>query len=276
MLYPRTFIERQIMVRHEQLHNPPLVEALLEIKWELEQIASGVFRDPGFSVAHQRFYNQVKDRLGFIEALPTVQIPDELTAHINKYRYRVGENEWPLVQIGPGIATLNFTTPYNWGNFLENAKQLIPDLLKAYEDYPLTFSSLLLRYINAEPFDFETRDLLSFMQTSLNTQFQPPAGVAASQFKGGMKGANWTIQYELIRPQGIGTLKFSTGATPEGIRSVIWEQAVQSTGDQVPQPDDKNNTAIIEWLELAHEVIESWFLSIVNGELLQKYKGGSE
>ena len=264
------------MTKHKTLESPPLVEALLEIKWDLQEITPGVFRDPGFSVAHLKFYEQVKADFGFIEPLPSLQVPDELTAYINKYRYRVGEGQWPLVQIGPGIATLNFTSPYDWESFLQRARKLIPDLLTAYEGFNLTFSSVLLRFINAEPFDYENQDLLKFMEENLNTKFYPPVGPQTTSTIRGIKGANWALQYELVQLQGTGVLRFSTGVGPEGTKSVIWEQLIQSTGDQVPQPDGKENAEIINWLRLAHDIIEEWFLSITKGKLLEKYTGGEK
>jgi uncharacterized protein (TIGR04255 family) len=273
MLYGELY-ESHKMTERKKLQKPPLVEALLEIKWELQEIAPGVFRDPGFNVAHLRFYERVKTEFAFIEPLPTLQVPDELTAHVTKYRYRVAEGRWPLVQIGPGIAALNFTDPYDWETFLHHARKLIPDLLAAYEGYTLTFSSIMLRYINAEPFDYEENDLLLFMKERLNTEFKPPTSAESRFSKGQITGANWSIQYELIKPEGTGILRFSTGLSPSGNKSVVWEQIVQSTGTQVPQSDGKENTEIIRWLELAHDVSEQWFLGVVAGKLLEQYEGG--
>jgi uncharacterized protein (TIGR04255 family) len=249
-----------------------LVEALLEVKWELDEIVPGVFRDPGFSVAHVRFYEQVKAEFPFIEPLPTLQVPDELTAHLAKYRYRVAQDKWPLVQIGPGVATLNFTEPYDWQSFLSHARKLFPALVSAYDGYRIQFSSLVLRYINAEPFDYEKEDVISFLRTHLNTEFRTP--VERRFLRQSARQASWSVQYGLSKPSGAGILRFSTGKNPQGNRTVIWEQVVESTGTQVPTSNQEDFTLIIRWLDEAHTVIEDWFLSVVEGRLLSKYQGG--
>ncbi|MEW6580092.1 MAG: TIGR04255 family protein [Chloroflexota bacterium] len=262
------------MAERRKLQHPPLVEALLEVRWELDEIAPGVFRDPGFSVAHVRFYEQVKSEFPFIEPLPTLQVPDELTAHLAKYRYRVAQGQWPLVQIGPGVATLNFTEPYDWESFLSHARRLFPALVSAYDGYEMQFSSLMLRYINAEPFDYEKDDLVSFLRTHLNTEFQTPVEKRFLELRQRVRQVSWSAQYELSKPSGTGILRFATGKNPQGNRTVIWEQVVESTGAQMPASNREDFTMIIHWLDEAHAVVEDWFLCVVEGRLLSKYQGG--
>lgn len=259
------------MAEHRQLKNPPLVEALFEIRWTLGQVAPDVFHDPGFGVAHVRFYDLVKHTFPFIEPLPSLQVPNELTPYIPKYRYRVDGNKWPLVQIGPGVASLNFTKPYTWRSFLEYAKKLIPNVLEAYKGHDLVFSSIMLRYINAEPFDYERADLLGFIEKNLHTTFYSPVKSGSLHAKS-VEAVNWITQYKLTKPKGMGILRFSTGISGEEIKSILWEQVVQAIGDQVPQPDNDKNSEIIQWLKSAHNVVEDWFFSIVGEALLKKYE----
>ncbi len=262
------------MNQNKKLKSPPLVEALLEIKWELEDIGSGVLRDPGFDIAHLRFFEYVKEPFSYVEPLDTLKIPNEMTPHLVKYRYRVKEDGWPLVQLGPGVASLNFTKPYDWDTFLDHAKRLIPNLLQAYEGFDLQISSLLLRYINAEPFDFDECDTLEFVDTQLNTLFRPPVNMKTN-YSNRIKGGSWSLQYELTKPLGTGILRFTT-ATRKEVKSIVWEQNVRSVDEEVPQPDGGENAEIVEWLRLAHDVIEDWFLQIVRGDLLTRYEGGEK
>jgi len=45
-----------------QLKNAPLIEALLEIRWELTKVGPDAFRDPGYRLAIGRLYDRIRDR----------------------------------------------------------------------------------------------------------------------------------------------------------------------------------------------------------------------
>ena len=102
----------------EQLEKKPLVEALLEVKWGLEGPPDGPQKDPVYPLFVGQLYALVKDSYSHVEKLPATSVPDEITPYIVKYRFRETENGWPLVQAGPGIASLNFTDSYKWDKFL--------------------------------------------------------------------------------------------------------------------------------------------------------------
>ena len=259
------------MSQEKKLKFAPLVEALFEIKWVLKSTDQGGLIDPGFDVALLRFSECVKTRFKHVQPLDSLKIPKDMAPYLVRYRYRVEEDKWPLVQLGPGVASLNFTEPYDWDSFLTEARHLVPCILGAYEGFDLTLSSLLLRYINAEPFDFEEYDVLEFLATKLNTRFRPPVSEMASHPER-IKECNWFLQYQLPEPCETGELRIATGMRG-GERNIIWELNVRST-NQVPQPDGTQNKAIIEWLHLAHKVIEEWFFEIIDGDLLRKYQGG--
>ena len=96
------------------LQNKPLVEAIFELRWKLEERSPGIKIDPHYKILVGAMYEKVKDRYPFPEQMPTVNIPDEMAAHVVQHRFRKAENEWPLVQVGPGIVTLNDTHGYTW------------------------------------------------------------------------------------------------------------------------------------------------------------------
>ncbi len=117
----------------EQLENSPLVEALLEIKWKLNRIRPDTFEDPGHKWASGRLYDRVRERFGHIQELPASLVPEEMTPHTVRHQFRTEKNGWPLVQLGPGIATVNFTSPYSWDSFRETIEFFIPRLLDSYQ-----------------------------------------------------------------------------------------------------------------------------------------------
>ena len=147
----------------EKLKNPPIVEALVEIKWKLkEKTPTGNF-DPHYQFLLGTFREHIKEEYPFHEALPASEVPDEMTGGIVKHRFRVDKDTWPLVQIGPGIVTVNETEKYGtFDHFKPKAASVIKALFKSHpQPADLNINSLMLRYIDAKEFDYFTNDVVS-------------------------------------------------------------------------------------------------------------------
>jgi uncharacterized protein (TIGR04255 family) len=104
-------VEVTVMAR-KILRNKPLLEAIFELRWELQEQAPGLKLDPHYKILIGSLYDRVKDEYPFHEELPTATIPDEISGYIVKHRFRKSENGWPLIQLGPGVVTLNDTEGY--------------------------------------------------------------------------------------------------------------------------------------------------------------------
>src|SRR3972149_1757610 len=96
-------------------------------------------------------------------------MPDEMLGYVVQHRFRLAENRWPLVQVGPGVVTLNETENYEWDDFEVRSGQLINCLFAAYPDAPhsLTITNLQLRYIDAIRFEFDRDNIFEFMADKL-------------------------------------------------------------------------------------------------------------
>lgn len=252
-----------------QLTNKPLVEALLEVKWALREIGPGTAQDPGYPLFVGRFYEQVKDIYGLVEVLPAVQVPDQITAHIVKYRFRKGPDAYPLVQTGPGVATLNFNDDYVWEKFLPAAIDFQKKLLASYSlgnSEPPKFTSFLLRYINAVHVP-EKNDLVDFLSRKLNTVVSIPESIAKSrEISGSPQGFMLNIAYPLDQPNATGILRMASGSK-NNKPALVWEVNIHSIGDAVPQAIDDFE----KWLVAAHEVVENWFFSMIKGDLEKEF-----
>lgn len=85
------------------LKNKPLVEAILEVKWALTSPTPGVQIDPHYKILLGRLYDKVCEQYPEHEQLPTATVPDEIVGHTVQHRFRYAPNDWPLIQVGPGI-----------------------------------------------------------------------------------------------------------------------------------------------------------------------------
>jgi len=258
-----------------KLPNKPLIEAILELKWELKEIAKGIRRDPKYPFYLGKLYDLVKGGYPHIETLPAVQVPDEITPHEVKYRFRKADGEYPLIQLGPGIATLNFTNGYHWDAFFTAAKVFVGNLIEAYRigggDQKPRFSSILLRYINAVEVDPHNFDIMDYLSAKLHTKVVLPKDVVTSpQISGAPVGFYLSTSCPLNTPESVGTIRFSTGQS-SGKPAVIWDLSIQSEKDRSPREVGECEA----WLTSAHDVAESWFFSLIKGELEAQF-GGSE
>ena len=96
----------------EKLKNPPIVEALVEIRWELTEKALAGYFDPHYQFLLGTFREHIKEKYPFHEALPASEMPDEITGGVVKHRFRIAKDAWPLVQIGPvGLTNSNLRRP---------------------------------------------------------------------------------------------------------------------------------------------------------------------
>ena len=116
------------------LTNKPLVEAIFELRWELQEVSPGFKTDPHYPILIGGIYGKAKSQYGFHEKLPTATMPDEIAGYIVQHRFRKGENSWPLIQIGPGIITLNDTEGYVWEDFEKRIPAVVDMLFDTYPD----------------------------------------------------------------------------------------------------------------------------------------------
>jgi len=205
------------------LKNKPLVEAIFELRWQLKEIQPGVKVDPNYKMLVGRVYERLKEEYPYSEQLPTATMPDEIAGYIVQYRFRKDKDRWPLVQIGPGIITLNDTEGYDWDDFVKRISEIITVLFELYPDAEnsLKANSLLLRYIDAIEFDYEHEDIFSFPSAK-------PEGA---------------IHMRVLR----GKVKTSD--------TLLLETMVNLTGEDVPQEKGK----IFDWVRYAHGLIHKWF-----------------
>ena len=99
------------------LKKPPLVEAIVELRWAP--------RDAQLSQGFDLSYNRLVGRLSEVfaeypeyEALSNVELPARIAAENNlvQHRFRASPGGWPLIQVGPTAFTINETENYDWDN----------------------------------------------------------------------------------------------------------------------------------------------------------------
>jgi uncharacterized protein (TIGR04255 family) len=211
-----------------------------------------------------RLYERIRSRFPTIEELPAAAVPEQMTPHIVRQRFRASPGGWPCVQLGPGVMTVNFTNEYSWTSFRENALWLLPQLEQAYEGVgAVSPEFVLLRYINVLPFNVSSTDVLSFLSDKLHVTLTLPDAIARYSARAGLPdGLIARVGLPLNRPRGTGAIQVASGAR-DNEPSLVWEQSISSNAPHAP------SIAVIgqSWLDEAHAVIEDWFFALIGGEL---------
>ena len=251
------------------LKNKPLVEAIFEIKWELKENGEGLRIDPHYKILVGSLYSKLKTEYPYHEPLPSASIPDDIAGHLIQHRFRKGVNQWPLVQIGRGIFTVNNTEGYIWEGFEGKVIGAVKSLFEAYpESENLKINSLLLRYIDAVEFNFETNNIFDFLAGKMKTTVKPYSGLFKdTSVDSTPLSFDWRFSFPCKKPAGVIHLRFVRGkkANADGL---IWETVVQSTNEQVLQMPEK----LTEWLNDAHTLTDDWFFKLIEGELERRFE----
>ncbi len=261
---------------------PPLGEAWLELRWHLKEVGPpGFLQDPDYPFALGAFFGAVRDRYPHKTDLEASRAPLELLPHIVRHQFWSAEGKWPVLQLGPGVASVNFTQPYSWGTFKTEALYLRSALLEAYSGILPQLDVATLRYLNAEPFNFTEKDVLEFLRSNLNTTLILPKGLPGHfASKATPASLNLRTTFDLTIPKGTGALTLATGtrsltptsAVVEDLTNVtIWQLEVASGGADAPHIASDLDFSL--WLDQAHSDIHEWFFSFIEGVLYNKYSG---
>ncbi|MEW6248028.1 MAG: TIGR04255 family protein [Nitrospirota bacterium] len=253
------------------LKNKPLVEAILELKWVIPTSKAGEIEvDPHYRILLGRFSERVEQDYPFHEPLPSAQIPDMMAAHMVQHRFRIGQGKWPLIQIGPGIMTVNETEGYIWDDFKRRCEKAVRDLFDAHPaKQSFALRDLALRYIDAVDADFTKESVFDFLDEKMKTKISLPETL----FEGGRVNRNptvfnWQVSFQHDDPGGFLTVRFAVGQR-NGNPALIWETIVQASGAQIPPIPD----GFSAWLSKAHDLTDDWFFKLIEGDLERRFCG---
>jgi uncharacterized protein (TIGR04255 family) len=252
------------------LKNKPLVEAIFELRWKLQEPVPGMKIDPHYRIIIGRIYDKLSTEYRFHEQLPTASVPDEIAGYVVQHRFRKDKDKWPLIQIGPGIITVNDTEGYQWEDFEKRIIQAVNSLFEAYPDSKdnLKLDSVVLRYIDAINFDFEKENIFIFLKEKMKTSINfYPKLFEGTGVKEQPLGFDLRASFVSIKPRGAVNLRFVRGKIKEQ-DALIWETTVQSTPEDVPEVKDQ----IVDWVKEAHDLTDDWFFKLIEGELLGRFE----
>ena len=252
----------------KELKHKPLVEAILEVRWKLQGEVPGGQTDPHYKILLGRLFDRMLKEYPVHEQLPTANIPDEFVGYVVQHRFRVADNSWPLVQVGPGIFTLNSTSDYKWSDFLPRALTAVNQLYDAHpKSENLKITNIVLRYIDSTGFDFVNRNTFEFLRDKLKIDISLPnnffEGTNVETFPSSL---TFQSSFKCDKPKGIINVGLATGQN-NNAPALIWETTVESAGGDLPEMPG----AFESWIEAAHAITNDWFFKMIEGELKRSF-----
>ena len=256
-------------MQRKVLKNKPLIEAIFEVKWQLIEQGEGLRIDPHYKILIGSLYSKFKEEYPYHEMLPTASIPDNMADYVIQHRFRKGKNEWPLIQVGPGILAVNDTEGYIWEDFEKRVMNAVKILFEVYpEREKLEINSLLLRYIDAVEFNFESYNIFDFLSQRMKTGITVyPKLFKDTKVEPLPSSFDWRLSFPSKKPEGTIHLRFTRGKK-ENTDALIWETMVQSTNNELLPIPEK----ITDWLNNAHDLTDDWFFKLIEGELERRFE----
>lgn len=172
------------MTKNSKLKNAPLQEVILEIRWEGNMDDFGNKYDAGFELAQGTFYERIKKSFPVHKKLTTTT--QSLGFGYPIHQYWTNETEWPVIQHGQGVLTINqIEEKYTWNRFRELTLEVISSLKESYND-KITINYISLEYLDA--FDINDTNnysvfkfIESNLQTSIDTKYKLPGTLSNIQ-----------------------------------------------------------------------------------------------
>lgn len=244
-----------------KLPKAPLQEVIFEARWQLNPDPSGKnWIDPQFDFALGKFQDLVKREFPeTIEKYPK-DIPNQFLAHQTMYQFWKSKDHWPVIQIGPGVLTVNDTDEnYIWeDNYLPLIQRTLRNLEQAYDS--IRFQQYSLRYIDVvdvEDYGFDSWQ--GFVQSHVNFSFE-------NQFD--TKGQLSSLQFnQVFNVPDIGQLSvaFSSGVNKKKKPTFMWQIGV------LQQEVSADTVALEKWLDEAHDCTSQVFKDFCKKEFYESF-----
>jgi uncharacterized protein (TIGR04255 family) len=243
-----------------KLPKAPLQEAICELKWQLQPDESGKqLIDPEFVFALGKFDKIIRQEFPFRVSKFPSQIPSHLLQYQAMHQFWKAENTWPVVQLGPGIVTVNDTEKnYEWSDtYLPNILKTLDALGNSYGN--LQFNSLSLRYIDVvRVADYGFKSWEQFVHKHLNFEFN-------NRFdsRGELAQFHFEQSFE-IKELGMLNLAFNNSLNNKNEDIFIWQTAVYRQSEC--KLDD-----IQAWLTRAHDCTSEVFKDICKNDFYASF-----
>jgi len=244
-----------------QLPNAPLQEVIFEIRWALKpgkELGQIEIVDQDFELASGRLSSVIEKEFTFYKRIVPKDLPEQFLNYIPVHQYWISENKWPVLQLGPGIFTINCTDEdYDWETgFRQLIEKGIGWLIEAYKQ-PLNFQFASLKYIdaiNVENYGSIKNGWSEFIKSHFNFEYYNKFNT-----RGRQKRIQVNQTFELTDKSEL-QLFISDGIT-KNKKALIWQTSVMK------KATFKTTSELINWADYAHSITHELFKEMIKPDL---------
>lgn len=245
-----------------KLPNAPLEEVIFEVRWLLQPSEeTGQMHDAGFELASGKLNSIVEEILPFYKRIVPMGVPEQFLHYRAVHQYWTAENTWPVVQLGPGIFTVNSTELwYDWeNNFYPFLQKAIQWLEQSYKN-SLQFAFASLRYIdtiNVNKYGGIKNGWQEFIEKHFNFSYSNSFNTRGSQ-----KQIQINQVFEL-EDQSLLQIQMSDGSK-NNEPALIWQTAIL-------KKQQFTNKQLINWADEAHTITHQLFQEMLKPEIYASF-----
>ncbi len=238
------------------LENAPLVEVMLEIFWEVK--VDYDYNNLQYLIGD--LFTEIKNKYPVRNAVYDSTIPPmELLTHRPLHRYRKLKDGYPLIQIGPGLITVNTVNQnYDWDTFKIEIEFVI-DALSRLDTFGIDKVKTRLTYFDFVKDNFEKDNRIEYLANKMN--FELNQNIITDKSKTKAFNFNIAFQYEN------NTINYILKDRKIDDELGVWlEYAVTSDSEL-----KFNKISILKWAEKAHDKCRDIFYKTFDGILLKQF-----
>lgn len=243
-----------------KLKQAPLKEVIFEVKWQLYTDERGVVYDPGFDYAVGIFASILKDSFPVHKRItPAGNNQEEYAINRPTFQFWKGELEWPVIQLGPGILSVNSTdVDYIWETTYRTTIQLAMNTLYSSYYKNIIFNNISLQYIDAVDID-DNYSFSEFASVNLQTDL-----INKYDIPGRLKGMHIDQVFELEDKSNL-RLSIQSGVNNNNFKpAMIWVTGIENSNTIPPE-------SVIEWLDMAHGCASALFVNMLNPDFYASF-----
>jgi len=240
-----------------KLPNAPLLEVIFELRWKIQNKEDFA----NYQYLHGDFYSLLKKEYPIRKPLVPVELPPEVYVNSPAHRFLSDKNKYPLVQIGPGILTINVNDEfYYWDEYYKLISSLLSKFFSIYPVSSKTKFQPSLVYLDFLLFDFENENVIKYLEEYLNFRINQDV------LKETGYPNSFNLKQSFNTDLGKLLLNFDTGYNSFKEKGIIVQTKL--TGNY----QSKKIENIQEWLNISHDYCSMLFKKMTEGKLYETFK----
>jgi uncharacterized protein (TIGR04255 family) len=247
--------------------NPPVVEIVAELRWPPQVDQNAVVPPSGPFIGNETeledFYFQFRKRV-FDQGYDLAEriVPNGFPSVYGQtvWRYKRSDGGGTLIQLGPGVFTVNALSPYkNWSEFLPVIQQSVQDLLstRIASEQNTSFNGIQLIYLNAfRGALLNGKSAYDFVESELGVRTSLPEAFSGLLAKDGKPSSNLNLLIEVANQPKVLSINLGRGSF-NGEEAVLLNLTVSHVGTlQAVQAE------LVDALSNSRSIIHQSFMSL--------------